>query len=39
MYEVNSFLRSESLIQFLVGVLQALAGFDIVLDKSITRGI
>lgn len=39
MYETSSFFRDGTLLNFLVDVLEALQEFDIILDKSITRGI
>lgn len=39
MYETSSFFRERSLLNFLIDVLDSLTEFDVVLDKSITRGI
>lgn len=39
MYESSSFFRDVNFLNFLIDVLEALAEFDVVLDKSITRGI
>ncbi|XP_058788687.1 DENN domain-containing protein 5B isoform X1 [Phymastichus coffea] len=39
MYEETSFLRSPTLLTFLVQILEPLSGFHIVLEKSLTHGI
>ncbi|XP_076762018.1 DENN domain containing pinstripe isoform X1 [Xylocopa sonorina] len=39
MYEENSFLRSSTLLNFLVHILEPLSEFHIVLEKSLTHGI
>ncbi|XP_066590065.1 DENN domain-containing protein 5B isoform X1 [Prorops nasuta] len=39
MYEDNSFLRSSSLLNFLIHILEPLSEFHIVLEKSLTHGI
>jgi hypothetical protein len=39
MYESCAFFRDQTLMNFLITLLEALTEFDVVLDKSITRGI
>ena len=39
MYDENSFLRDPRHVLDLINILSALADFDIVLDRSLTRGI
>ncbi|XP_043679154.1 DENN domain-containing protein 5B isoform X2 [Vespula pensylvanica] len=39
MYEENSFLRNQTLLTFLIHILEPLSDFHIVLEKSLTHGI